>query len=258
MLGRVTFFGERSSQLRGCVVAVAGGLVTVGDVVCPSACCCECVSVGECEIVDDGDSGPMFVTNSGPMLGGGIGDPGGSGAELGVRDSKKPGALRFAFGSSGVSLVSRECVWRFESDAKGSSPTSDVVLPLSLPRRTPCAPRNALGGCGCEAEVGLGPMTSSMILLRSTADAAFSGSTRLLGWPGGGQTASRKMDPVSARMPRRWGTAAPAGRPLALGVGARCGSMGAAMSDGPGEEALKSRESGDRPGLSFVMEREWA
>ena len=130
-------------------LAVAGGLVAVGDVVCPSACCCECVSVGECEIVDDGDSGPMFVTNSGPMLGGGIGDPGGSGAELGVRDSKKPGALRFAFGSSGVSLVSRECVWRFESDAKGSSPTSDVVLPLPLPKCPPCAPRNALGGCGC-------------------------------------------------------------------------------------------------------------
>lgn len=55
-LARTIFFGERSSQLRGCADAVAGG--DPGDT------------------VSAGDSGPMFVTNSGPILGIGTGEPG--------------------------------------------------------------------------------------------------------------------------------------------------------------------------------------
>ena len=45
-----------------------------------------------------------------------------------------------------------------------------------------------------------------------------------------------------------------------LGVAARCGSMGAPMSDGPGDAAWNSRACGDAPGpglgLGFVFERE--
>lgn len=141
-----------------------------------------------------------------------------------------------------------------ERDAKGSSPMSDAVLPLAL---APCGPRNALGGCA--ADIALGPMISSMIRLRSTALAALRGSTRLLCSLGGGQTASRKMEPVSARMPRRCGTVGPPSALPELGVGDRYRSMGEAESDGPGEPAWKSRERGDRPGagLSLMMEREW-
>ena len=44
-----------------------------------------------------------------------------------------------------------------------------------------------------------------------------------------------------------------------LGVAARCGSMGAPMSEGPGDAAWNSRASGDAPGagpgLGFVSER---
>ena len=130
MLGRVTFFGERSSQLRGCVVAVAGGLVTVGDVVCPSACCCECVNVGECEIVDDGDSGPMFVTNSAPNFGAGIGDPGAFGTSS---LSANPGTRGVGlFGSSGASLASRECECEVSPAAWVTQPVETQTCPRAL------------------------------------------------------------------------------------------------------------------------------
>lgn len=96
MLGRGSFFGERCSQFRDC----ASGVVNVGE----EACCC--TRVGDWEIVDEGDSGPIFVTNNGPIRGAGRGDPGASGVAL---RSKNPGTLWF-FDRRGVSLVSRECV----------------------------------------------------------------------------------------------------------------------------------------------------
>ncbi len=217
-LGRIGFFGDRSSQFLGAVAV--GGLT--GDCACPHVCCTVAVLSdelsGACAIVDVGDSGGlMFVTNNGPIFPAGIGDPGGSGASRRGCDSKNPGVDCDAGldsngvlnRSSGASLVSRECEvepyceWagvigpgRVVMDANGSSPMSDALL--SAPASPP---RNELGGARPPA---VGPMTSSTMRLRSTAlDAFTSGSTSALGCPGGGQTASRKMEPVSARIPSR-------------------------------------------------------
>ena len=280
-LGRTGFFGDRSSQFRG--ECDPDGLT--GDVPCPSACL-TAVSfttpgglAGPCEIVDVGESGPMFVTNRGPIWPTGIGEPGGSGASRRACTSKNPGvecdacadsegALKRA--RSGDSLVSRECAVvdpepyceclgvsvapSVVNDANGSSPMSDAVLS----RTEPPPLRKEVGGPR-PPPLPLGPMTSSTIRLRSTAlDAFTSGSTSALGCPGGGQTASRKIEPDSARTPMRCGAAAPGGR--LLGVPARYGSIGVPVMDGPGEASWKSRESGERPGtglgLVCVAERE--
>ena len=165
-ISRLSFFGERSNQFRGCALV---GLVCVGDVTCPSACCIANVCGGlPGEIVDAGESGPPFVTKSGPMLGGGMGDPGGSGVAPRSRASKKPGVDADALGMSGASLVSRECVTEpgretesMESDAKGSSPTREDVLAFAVP----APPRNELGGGRPAAPLVFGPMTSSTMLL---------------------------------------------------------------------------------------------
>ena len=221
ILVRDTFFGDLSSQFFGCTLPV--GLLCVGDVTCPSACC----AANDCgglpgEIVDDGDSGPMFVTNKGPIPGGGIGDPGTSRESRGREASKYPrdwdGLTAEEVGRSGASLVSRECAtdggWEIESiesDANGSSPTREDELAFAVPGPA----RNEVGGgarpgpaaaapAPTAAPAVLGPMTSSMMRLRSTEfDALTIGSTSTLGWPGGGQTDSRKIEPVSERMPRR-------------------------------------------------------
>lgn len=119
------------------------------------------------------------------MLGAGIGDPGGSGVSR-PRASKKPGVEEATLGRSGASLVSRECVTEpgrdmvsIESEAKGSSPTSDDELSLAVPGPV----WNALGGRrapepAAAAAPAVGPMTSSTMLLRSTEFDAFTmGST---------------------------------------------------------------------------------
>ena len=84
-------------------------------------------------------------------------------------------------------------------------------------------PRCATGEDEDEAEAeaeAVGPMTSSTMRPRSTALATRSGSTRLLFSPGGGQTASRKIEPDSERMPSRCGGEG-FGLGLGLGLGLR-------------------------------------
>ena len=186
MLGRAGFFGERCSQLRGAVPVVVGD----ADTACPSACCC--ASVGDV-IVDDGDKGPMFVTNSAPNFGAGIGDPGAFGTSSRSLPMN-PGRVGVGlFGRSGASEASRECV--SVAAAKGSSPRrSDVALA----RASRCDDGDGAPRC----EVGE-PMTSSTMRLRSTALATRSGSIRVLFSLGGGHTASRKIEPDSERMPSR-------------------------------------------------------
>ena len=240
---------------------------------CPSACCAANVDGGlPGERVDGepGDIGPMFVTKSGPMPGGGIGEPGTvlkrslslfggtwSKYALGaVTETEGCGWAAFG-GRRGVSLVSRECAalgardaLSMGNDANGSSPTSDDVL-LAAPPRGRMRPG---GGRPCAAAVPAlppGPMTSSTIRLRSTAlDALVMGSTSCTF--GGGHTASRKMEPVSAeRIPMRWGIWAPGGSPPRLGVGDRCGSIGDPNSDG--EALWNERVIGDAPGPGVLV-----